>query len=49
MTQVWEIQLNSRKGIQTHLVQKGKLEEYIISLSPESREDLRVIRLRETE
>jgi hypothetical protein len=49
MTQVWEIQLNSRKGIQTHLVQTGKLEEYIASLSHESREDLRVIRLRETE
>lgn len=49
MTQVWEIQLNGRKGIQTHLIPKGKLEEYIITLSSESREDIRVIRLRETE
>jgi hypothetical protein len=49
MTQVWEVQLNGREGIKTRLIQKGKLEEYITSLSSESREDLRVIRLRETE
>jgi len=49
MTQVWEIQLNGREGIKTHLIQKGELEEYIDLLSPERREDIRVIRLRETE
>jgi len=47
MTQIWEVQLNGREGIKTHLIPKGKLEEYVTTLSQESREDIRIIKLRE--